>query len=240
MINFIRALSNPNLTDKQVFIDSVLLPIASKFGKLDNLFTVATLFYAFMYDGGQNQHISYVYQNDKYGVVINYIICSVISVGSFYHGFDHAVERDGTDKGIAYNIKVALGLTTAIKCLCFNFIFKNHTSRDNLGHQASHLACVGLLAVVSIFGLHTANIVGHSKGLVPDTLIKSIVLTILYKGSAYYCEMIKKKYNEDEKKNNEDSKIASKVMQYPPKLVGWNLISVFFESLLVQQTMRLI
>ncbi|KAJ3178679.1 hypothetical protein HDU85_005082 [Gaertneriomyces sp. JEL0708] len=129
-----------------------------------NIFSISAIVYWMVYDNFGNGYLSWVYRDDKYGVVINYLLITAIKlidiwtrlvipatvdliyrVGSKAAG--HTVGPVKTPLTAAAEAFRVLGFLSIIKCTLFGLIFKHHTSRDNRIHQTVHIICGGLLGL---------------------------------------------------------------------------------------------
>ncbi len=121
-------------------------------------FLCITFVYWNFYDGRKNGYLSRIYQNDKYGIVILYIVFSIFSLLHTFQGVmfltmstsDCNIES-GNHLRLDYqfNHLITLSLLVLLKILCFILIFKNNTSK-NLSHQIIHIICCLFLSVISI------------------------------------------------------------------------------------------
>lgn len=117
------------------------------------LFLGTTTLSWLIYEERKHAFISFVYQKDKYGVVINYAVISLLEL--WYNYLHHtqyvSPATDEFERVLKRRTLELYGVVTFFKVLAVNFIFSNHTEELEAIKARTHLTGVILLGVFSTF-----------------------------------------------------------------------------------------
>ena len=128
------------------------------------LFLISVLLQWVIYDGMAHSYISRIYQHDKYGVVINYAALSCLTLltqppklsasteWSSLLNTPRSAHLQGPTQDLFKNrpqIQLA-AMTSALKIVLFNFIFKHSTHESDKVKQRTHVLATIALGFVGI------------------------------------------------------------------------------------------
>jgi len=202
-------------------------------GHFRHLFTISTLIYWYFYDEMKHSYISRIYQIDKYGVVLNYAVLTLLAflliITDVLADLSARLDR-GEKKAELRPLVLYLarrGAIQLLKILLFNFIFKNNTS-DSRAHQTIHVVCVcclGFVALVDLSYLPTRRVLSLSF---ERRLLSLLLLGCLFQLSGWcsegYCWESYWPLNY----------VCDYAFVSPP---WWNFWTMFFEALLIEKTL---
>jgi hypothetical protein len=141
-------------------------------GFIHTAFLGSNLLYYVFYRNQDHLFLSTLYQHDKYGVVINYSVVSLITISTFYHTFIfHNMSTSSLEMKQGLNgLACANTFLTLLKCFIVNNIFMLNTS-DVQAHKNVHLCGVFALSAVSLMHRFVVSIMSKTGHFWRKTLI---------------------------------------------------------------------
>ncbi|KAI8584909.1 hypothetical protein BDZ88DRAFT_434979 [Geranomyces variabilis] len=135
-----------------------------KYQLYKGVFLASTAVHWILYNDCRDGYLSYIYREDKYGVVINYILLTAIKLVDTWSRllvqptidliYRKAAQASGsTDLApprlpitVASQAFKVLAFLAVVKCILFGLIFKHNTSTHRR-QQVAHIACAVLFGI---------------------------------------------------------------------------------------------
>lgn len=126
---------------------------------LQYAFTGSCILFWVFYDGAKSTYLSHMYREDKYGVVLNYAVLSVLHAIQFllsalpWNLMGSNARRESLPfftNALLVSLASVTSLLVCLRIMFFNLIFKQHSTPGTSSHERMHFVPILLLGAISV------------------------------------------------------------------------------------------